>query len=357
MRYNVIFMGKLQPGQDIEAVKAKLMAAWGITKAQVEVLFTKQEVVLKKNLDLSLAKKYKQKFEQSGAVCEIRQVRAVSEKPPSEAKPAKPASPTPLREGSNSIECPKCGHLQSPSLECSNCGLIFSKYGPPATPAKEEIRSATEEVERSETEGEESSPSAKKKWMAGIPRWAWIPAFACFAIPVVSLGGAIFGALGGGAGGYCLTVAKKTGRSVRVRAIHCAVIVVLSWTAFLALFFMFAGHFPWQGDDNVVTTRTVDSSGREVVKVRRRSPSAKTDLSDWSTRQEIYAMATEFFYDSLKEAYESPDRDTDFEKSYIAHLEDMHERLIQSTMEFYNITHEQVVAVIEEGDMLGWERR
>ena len=71
------------------------------------------------------------------------------------------------------IKCPKCGHLQSPSLECSNCGIIFSKYHPPATSAKEEIRSATEEAELSAAEEEETSPSTKKKWMRALREPAW----------------------------------------------------------------------------------------------------------------------------------------------------------------------------------------
>lgn len=65
------------------------------------------------------------------------------------------------------------------------------------------------------------------------PMWAWIFVVACVAIPVVSLGGAIPGALGGGGAFACYTVARRpTGAGTRVAA--CAGIVLACWLAFVA---------------------------------------------------------------------------------------------------------------------------
>lgn len=199
-----------------------------------------------------------------------------------------------------------------------------------------------------------SNPLTKE--IARIPLWAWFFAIACFAIPVVSLGGAIPAALGCGAGGYCLTLARKTELTERARAIGRALVVVLSWSAFLAFAGVVHALFLSRNDDIIITSRTLDSRGNEVVKVARRSRSAKTDLSDESIRQEIYSMATKMHYDSLNEAYDRADRDTEFGRKWIAQLEEMHEKRLELTMKYYNISREQLDEIIDEGDQMEWER-
>lgn len=137
MLHKVIFRGNIQPGLDIEAVKAKIMAASGISEAGVKNLFNKPTVVLKKNISFSMAQKFKNQFEKSGALCEIEPMTTTSGTGSSELKTEITASPIQLSEGRKNIKCPKCGHPQPRSLECSNCGIIFSKYMAPGTKTSE----------------------------------------------------------------------------------------------------------------------------------------------------------------------------------------------------------------------------
>jgi hypothetical protein len=68
---------------------------------------------------------------------------------------------------------------------------------------------------------------------AGIPGWAWPFVVACVAIPVVSLGGAVPGALGAGAAAACANVAKREAWETSTRVIACAGIAAGAWVAFL----------------------------------------------------------------------------------------------------------------------------
>ena len=75
-----------------------------------------------------------------------------------------------------------------------------------------------------------------------IPGWAWIFAVACGAIPVFTLGGAIPGALGFGAAGGCLGVARDCSRPLLVRLAICALLTGLCWALFIALVGSVAAH-------------------------------------------------------------------------------------------------------------------
>lgn len=63
-----------------------------------------------------------------------------------------------------------------------------------------------------------------------LPRWAWIFVVMCLAIPVITLGGALPGALGAGAAAGCASVAKKHEQSVRARVLICLAITGAAWT-------------------------------------------------------------------------------------------------------------------------------
>lgn len=205
-------------------------------------------------------------------------------------------------------------------------------------------------------------PNAAAKKRGPIPKWAWIFASACFAIPVVALGGLIPGALGGVAGGLCLDIARKTGTTVRTRAIRCGAVVAASWIAFLIFAGLFHNLFASKGDDGVtVTSKTLDSSGREVVTVTRQARSAQTDLGDEAVRRQIYAKATrmrgsfEDAKDRLSDARASG-QDTKFEETQLAHIQEMYQFDLQFTMKFHRISQEQLDAVLAEGDRAGWRK-
>jgi hypothetical protein len=82
-------------------------------------------------------------------------------------------------------------------------------------------------------------PAAKpkqgfKETFSGLPPWAWPFIVASFAIPVISLGGAIPGALGFGAAAGCASVAKKPDWETLPRVVVCALIAGGAWVLFLA---------------------------------------------------------------------------------------------------------------------------
>lgn len=68
-----------------------------------------------------------------------------------------------------------------------------------------------------------------------IPVWAWVFAVACGAIPVITLGGAIPGALGFGGAAGCVSVARDPDKPVGTRLAICAAITGACWLVFFGL--------------------------------------------------------------------------------------------------------------------------
>ena len=71
------------------------------------------------------------------------------------------------------------------------------------------------------------------KAKAPIPPWAWIFAVACGIIPILTLGGAIPGAIGFGGAAGCVAVARDATKAVGTRVGLCVAIVVACWVVFL----------------------------------------------------------------------------------------------------------------------------
>jgi hypothetical protein len=68
-----------------------------------------------------------------------------------------------------------------------------------------------------------------------IPVWVWPFVVACVAIPVLALGGAIPGAIGGGGAFGCVSVARDPEKSLQVRVGICAAITVGCWFLFIVV--------------------------------------------------------------------------------------------------------------------------
>ncbi len=151
--YRLVFKGKLTPGSDPGAVKQHLAALFKNGPEQIEKLFYGKPVVVKKDLDLAEAKKYKQAFDSSGAISVIQEIRlaedaaaaapvqdpeqAIEPQPapqprPPEPKPKPPAPPVPAElipaPAAEAVTCPRCGHAQQGGAECESCGVIFNKW-------------------------------------------------------------------------------------------------------------------------------------------------------------------------------------------------------------------------------------
>ena len=67
------------------------------------------------------------------------------------------------------------------------------------------------------------------------PPWAWAFFVACMAIMVLTRGGAIWGAIGGGVGGICLKVAQATSIPLAARIAICTVITGILWAGIIVL--------------------------------------------------------------------------------------------------------------------------
>jgi len=67
----------------------------------------------------------------------------------------------------------------------------------------------------------------------GPPPWVWLFAVPCFAMPILTLGGAIPGALGFGAGAACMGIGGNAELPVAARVLLCALIVGSAWGALI----------------------------------------------------------------------------------------------------------------------------
>jgi len=66
-----------------------------------------------------------------------------------------------------------------------------------------------------------------------IPGWGWAFIILCVAIPVITLGGAIPGAIGGAGGFGCAEIARDPKKSTKTKIIFCSLVVGLCWIVFL----------------------------------------------------------------------------------------------------------------------------
>jgi uncharacterized protein YbjQ (UPF0145 family) len=70
-KFDLVFEGKIAPGQDEGAVKQALMKLLKIDDSGVRRLFGGGAVAIKKNLDEGTAGKFQQAFETTGALCSL----------------------------------------------------------------------------------------------------------------------------------------------------------------------------------------------------------------------------------------------------------------------------------------------
>ena len=68
-----------------------------------------------------------------------------------------------------------------------------------------------------------------------MPKWGWLFVGLCILIPIVALGGAIPGGLGGGGAMICYTIAKQEHRPTNTRVGLCILTTVVCWGLFILL--------------------------------------------------------------------------------------------------------------------------
>ncbi|MDM8556122.1 DUF1566 domain-containing protein [Desulfococcaceae bacterium HSG7] len=148
--YKVIYQGKIVKGNDIEKVKQNLASVFRTDIARIERFFKGRPVVVKDNLTLETAKKYRTAFHKAGAVCQIEQAQSTSS-PKSSVKTEKPKPPEPEKIA---FKCDKCGwqrHIPAKYagkvIKCPGCKtpVRAARRVQPLPPEKKE-----ESAERSE---------------------------------------------------------------------------------------------------------------------------------------------------------------------------------------------------------------
>lgn len=69
--YQLVFDGTISDGYQVEDVKKNLATLLKTNEIQIERLFTKQEVVLKKGMDYDSAMQYQKALQKAGTVCKV----------------------------------------------------------------------------------------------------------------------------------------------------------------------------------------------------------------------------------------------------------------------------------------------
>lgn len=131
-RFKIVFDGTLMPQTPLETAKENLARLFKSDTSKIDALFSGTPVVLKRDLSDDEADKYLRALHGAGANArkEAEGMAGLSlvetDDHPSEATLASHA--TAETPDSNQMTCPKCGHVQPKSNDCSACGIIIDKY-------------------------------------------------------------------------------------------------------------------------------------------------------------------------------------------------------------------------------------
>jgi hypothetical protein len=86
--YKLVFDGTISDGYQIQDVKKNLAALLKAKESQIELLFSKPEVIIKKNMDHDSAMKYQRAMQKAGTVCKVMEaVRSQAAIPQEKAAP------------------------------------------------------------------------------------------------------------------------------------------------------------------------------------------------------------------------------------------------------------------------------
>jgi len=142
--YRVTFQGKVVEGETEAEVKKRLTGRLNLSPSKLQILFSGQTTVIKKNASLATCEKIKQMFVDSGALCRIEPDTGPANKQPVDPSAQKAVGPPPLppvtgtqSEGmANSVRppnagetfCPTCGtSIKLNDLACPGCGNKVKK--------------------------------------------------------------------------------------------------------------------------------------------------------------------------------------------------------------------------------------
>ncbi|MBI9076155.1 MAG: hypothetical protein JEZ02_12150 [Desulfatibacillum sp.] len=97
-RYMVVITGKPMPGHAIANVRNNVALRFNMQDARVDKIFSGRPVAIKRNLDLTAAKKFKEIFAQLGAECLVMADKTAPGGAPPKAEAKKPPPPAKSKE-------------------------------------------------------------------------------------------------------------------------------------------------------------------------------------------------------------------------------------------------------------------
>ena len=129
--YEIVFSGQLVPGAQLERVQANLGKLFHSDAQQLQLLFSGRRLVLKNNLDVEAAEKYRSTLERAGAQVEVLEM------PSPEAVPDAPASqPGRLQVTPRDVYMAAFVAVDAPDLEVCEVGTDMQDPKPaPVAPA------------------------------------------------------------------------------------------------------------------------------------------------------------------------------------------------------------------------------
>lgn len=81
-KFDLVFSGQILPRQELAVVKANMAALFKISSAQVEALFSGKAIVLKRNVDLTAANRYRVAIKKAGARIDLLKAGTAQVKAP-----------------------------------------------------------------------------------------------------------------------------------------------------------------------------------------------------------------------------------------------------------------------------------
>lgn len=121
-QYRIVFDGELVPGMALDAVKRNLTRLFKSDAAQIERLFGRGPVNIKRDLNAEQADRYLQALQLAGARARKEPERAST--PLGLVDMDSQESPTAIDQ----MQYPKCSHGQPTANQCISCGIVIEKY-------------------------------------------------------------------------------------------------------------------------------------------------------------------------------------------------------------------------------------
>ena len=135
-KYRVIFRGRIAGGEILEDVKERLASELKLGRDKIDMLFSKNAVVIKKGAQLGTCEKIKNAFNRAGAICVIEKEKNMETEKRGPVPPPLPDGPiqhSTMNEGlpakkADERYCEACGAtVKINSLACPVCGKKFKE--------------------------------------------------------------------------------------------------------------------------------------------------------------------------------------------------------------------------------------